>query len=81
MAKIKVSTEMLAEMVFPGVDRIKITAAKMDDMERVIELEVEGPDVPIADVIKAVFTVRSTKHQRFVECELVAEPADEPSLF
>lgn len=76
MAEIKIDGGLLAQMLFPSVECVRVTSARNDDLTPALVLTIEGPDVPEADQVAAVFTLRATRNQRFIECRLEPLPID-----
>ena len=70
MAELQVAAEFMAEMLLPGVERFRVTNVRPGDSAQSFVLTIEGPDVPDAAEVRAVLTLRATKHQRFIECKL-----------
>jgi len=58
MAKLTVSAEMVAQVLFPDLLSTEIVGATFDPQRGVFDLEIVGGDVPIAAEVVAIVTER-----------------------
>lgn len=62
MAKIRIVPEILSDRLFGGSEYpVKIMAARFDPFTEVVELMIEGPDIPDADEVRAIITVTQNR--------------------
>lgn len=62
MAKVSVSMEMLAEIVFGFVDNpVDVVGVEVDEDRRTVRFDITGPDVPDAEEVRAVIETRQNR--------------------
>lgn len=73
MAKIRVAARFLAPALFPGAE-VEIVGASFDPVGDCVLLEVSGPGVPDAEMVRALLrqTLGDPKPERLVSCDFEA---------
>jgi hypothetical protein len=62
MAKVFVSADLLAELVFGYTEhRVEIAAVELDESQQVFVFDIVGPGVPDADEVVAIVNVQQNR--------------------